>query len=299
MSEFTPENVEQLVEACRENASAIAEGLNLCFDLKKEVAIGESSPWDSENVPVEFDGPGLIVSFQVGENFLFALIPQTLPLPDWYLNPGDSESSRLQTLAMEWSMNLVPMDLEATEFASIAVENLKQSVLESSTEDWATNFNMEVTDEQGDSSQIVVVWPTKQAVIASEDPPDSNESSQNESTDEPSTQPKPVVEKRVEKKPVMRSRDLPTGIGRILSLPVNVVVCLAEKQIDMDHLLNLSPGGLISFNKSCEDYLDLYVNNHRYCRGEAVKIGEKFGLKIMEVGVVDEREDPIIHQEED
>ncbi len=81
---------------------------------------------------------------------------------------------------------------------------------------------------------------------------------------------------------------------RLLKLPVTVVVYLAEKKIEVEQLLMISPGALITFNKPCEDLLDLYVNNHRYCRGEAVKIGEKFGIKISEVGVVDVRESPIL-----
>ena len=78
-------------------------------------------------------------------------------------------------------------------------------------------------------------------------------------------------------------------------LPVVVTARLAEKKIELGQLRSLTPGALITFNKSCEDLLDLYVNNHRYCRGEAVKIGEKFGLKINEVGVVEVRESRILN----
>lgn len=89
-------------------------------------------------------------------------------------------------------------------------------------------------------------------------------------------------------------RPIPANARRLLKLPVKVVVYLAQKKIEVEQLLAISPGALITFNKPCEDLLDLYVNNHRYCRGEAVKIGEKFGIKISEVGVVDVRESPIL-----
>ncbi len=78
------------------------------------------------------------------------------------------------------------------------------------------------------------------------------------------------------------------------ALPVVVTARLAEKKIEMGQLRSLTPGALITFNKSCEDLLDLYVNNRRYCQGEAVKIGEKFGLKVNNVGVVDVRETKIV-----
>jgi len=60
-------------------------------------------------------------------------------------------------------------------------------------------------------------------------------------------------------------------------------------------LLSLTPGALITFNKSCEDLLELCINDRYYCQGEAVKIGEKFGLKINEVGVVEQREPQVLN----
>jgi flagellar motor switch protein FliN/FliY len=69
---------------------------------------------------------------------------------------------------------------------------------------------------------------------------------------------------------------------RLMNVPVQISVRLAEKRVEMDSILSLVPG---SFNKCCEDLLDLYVNNRRFGRGEAVKIGEKFGLRLTEVGV--------------
>lgn len=72
--------------------------------------------------------------------------------------------------------------------------------------------------------------------------------------------------------------------GRLMKLPVNVAVHLAERKMELSQLLTMAPGTLLTFDKSCEDLLDLYVNNQIYARGEAVKIGEKFGLKINEMG---------------
>ena len=83
-------------------------------------------------------------------------------------------------------------------------------------------------------------------------------------------------------------------LSRLRFLPVQVSVRLAEKRIPMSQLMNITPGMLIPFNKSCDDLLDLYVNNSRFCRGEAVKIGEKFGLKIDEVGIHTETERKVI-----
>ncbi len=91
--------------------------------------------------------------------------------------------------------------------------------------------------------------------------------------------------------PAPKEPEKPTGptprerLHRLMKLEVPVSVRLAEKRITMGQLINIGPGGLITFPKSCDDLLDLYVNNRLYAKGEAVKIGEKFGIKINEVGV--------------
>ncbi|HLJ12417.1 MAG TPA: FliM/FliN family flagellar motor switch protein [Planctomycetaceae bacterium] len=89
----------------------------------------------------------------------------------------------------------------------------------------------------------------------------------------------------------------PSRIDRLKKLPVPVIVKLAEKRIEMGQLLGIGPGAIITFEKSCEDLLDFYVNNQLYCRGEAVKIGEKFGIKICEVGSMHERLSAVLSAE--
>ena len=85
------------------------------------------------------------------------------------------------------------------------------------------------------------------------------------------------------------------GHDRLHNVPVRVVVTLAEKRIEVGQLSGISPGTLITFSKPCEELLDLYVNNRAFCRGEAVKIGEKFGLKVTEIGVKPVRESRVLN----
>jgi flagellar motor switch protein FliN/FliY len=82
---------------------------------------------------------------------------------------------------------------------------------------------------------------------------------------------------------------------RLRHIPVTVSVRLAEKRIPMSQLLGVTPGALITFNKSVEDLLDLYVSDTKYCRGEAVKIGESFGLKINQIALPQEMESKVVH----
>ena len=81
----------------------------------------------------------------------------------------------------------------------------------------------------------------------------------------------------------------PKELQRILHIEVPVIVRLAEKRMPLREVLDLSIGSIIEFDKGAEDLLDLMVNNQPVGRGEAVKIGEKFGLKLTEIGPVEER----------
>ncbi len=84
-------------------------------------------------------------------------------------------------------------------------------------------------------------------------------------------------------------------LDEVKKLPVQVIVRLAEKKMPVSQLVDLAPGSLLMFDKSCDELLDLYVNNQLLCRGEAVKIGEKFGLKINEIPARIVREEKVIH----
>jgi flagellar motor switch/type III secretory pathway protein FliN len=45
-------------------------------------------------------------------------------------------------------------------------------------------------------------------------------------------------------------------------------------------VLNIGPGSIIQFEKNCEQPLTLCVGNQPVAQGEAVKVGEKFGIKL-------------------
>ncbi|NNJ26519.1 FliM/FliN family flagellar motor switch protein [Alienimonas chondri] len=68
--------------------------------------------------------------------------------------------------------------------------------------------------------------------------------------------------------------------ARLARLPVPVTVRLAEKRVPLATIRNLVPGALLSFDKDCGAPLDLYVANRKHAIGEAVKVGEHFGLKV-------------------
>jgi len=109
-----------------------------------------------------------------------------------------------------------------------------------------------------------------------------------------------VVNQPLESEPAQKPRvqytDIDDGIRRLppyakslLKVRVPVTVTLASAKYPVSQILELGPGSIIQFNKPCEDNLTLEVGDHSIARGEAVKIGDKFGLWITSMTMPDER----------
>ena len=72
-------------------------------------------------------------------------------------------------------------------------------------------------------------------------------------------------------------------LARILKIRVPVRVQLASRQMSIADVRRLSLGTIIEFHKPIEEPLELLINNHPVGRGNAVKVGEHFGLRISEI----------------
>ena len=80
----------------------------------------------------------------------------------------------------------------------------------------------------------------------------------------------------------------PNELRRILRMQVPVIVKLAERKLTLAEVMRLGPGAIIEFIKSNEEPLELLINNKPIGVGDAVKVGENFGLKINQIGDVRE-----------
>jgi flagellar motor switch/type III secretory pathway protein FliN len=84
-------------------------------------------------------------------------------------------------------------------------------------------------------------------------------------------------------------RRLPHYTRSLLRIKVPVVVTLAENRQPLHRIVELGPGSIIQFDKSCEEMLELAVGNRTIASGEAVKVGDKFGLRITSIILPEER----------
>jgi len=76
---------------------------------------------------------------------------------------------------------------------------------------------------------------------------------------------------------------------RILGLAVPVSVVLADRDLRVEAILEMKVGTIIEFDVPFDSDLALFAANRRIGTGQAVKVGENFGLRVAKIGTVTER----------
>jgi flagellar motor switch protein FliN/FliY len=339
MAQLTDIQIQRTIDACRDHLVEIAETFRTTIGSEIRLSAGEPTDIGEGGGLADFQTPGLAIAMTVGEQGLVVLVPQTLPLPAWYRQPDISQNNRLQTLAHELTLHLLPADLQSERYLAIPTENLIEVAQSAVVAPSAKMVELSVFHPDGTHeaafAKILVIVPVNappvpgigqaasdngpRASAASPTPPavagdsrsgaaaDVLDLSDVPAEDAPSEEADSVTslvdesgESFVTELDGSDSHSAAASAGaalralRVLRVPVTVSVRLAERKMSLGAVVALGPGSLVTFNKSCEDLLDLYVNNHRYCQGEAIKIGESFGLKISKVGVTEERKERII-----
>jgi flagellar motor switch/type III secretory pathway protein FliN len=94
-------------------------------------------------------------------------------------------------------------------------------------------------------------------------------------------------------RPPASPKALPEYTQSLLHVRVPVVVMLARKRQTLGRIVELGPGSIIQFEKSCEEMLELEAGGQPIALGEAVKVGDKFGLRITSIILPDERFKPV------
>jgi flagellar motor switch protein FliN/FliY len=78
-------------------------------------------------------------------------------------------------------------------------------------------------------------------------------------------------------------------LQRILEVEVPVIVEVGRRQMKLHDIIRLIPGSIVELPKSADEDLELLVNNKPIGAGEAVKVGESFGIRIHYVGDLKDR----------
>ena len=80
-----------------------------------------------------------------------------------------------------------------------------------------------------------------------------------------------------------------SGLETILALEVPVIVQIAERVMTVEEVTGIAPGAIIELSKSANDDLEILVNNTTIGTGNAVKVGENYGIRVTFLGDLDDR----------
>lgn len=77
------------------------------------------------------------------------------------------------------------------------------------------------------------------------------------------------------------------NLGFVMDVPVELRVELGRRRSRIGDLLRLGPGSILELDKPNGEALDIYVNDRLIARGEAVVVGERYGIRLTEVLIQD------------
>jgi flagellar motor switch/type III secretory pathway protein FliN len=276
--------IDEIVTACTAGAAEAAEALGRAFGAT--VTLTVAAPRAAEGAP-GLTGPGLmLLLIREPASIVVALPAAGGLLPDWCRQPDPTGQSKLSTLAQELGIIVLPESLAPQDFKTVWVENLAET--------------LEQADIKGEAMLVPVEWSEgdRHGTLGIVFPIVAVEAIATESA-APAVPPGIAAPRAAAPVPAAPPRgaplrrELPLYTRSLLRVRVPVVVTLAEKRQPLGHVIELSPGAIIQFEKSCEEMLELSVNNRSVAVGEAVKVGDKFGLRITAITLPEERFRPI------
>jgi flagellar motor switch protein FliN len=71
--------------------------------------------------------------------------------------------------------------------------------------------------------------------------------------------------------------------ANVLKIDTTLSVTVVRQQISLERVLGLVPGAMLTFPKHYADPMELDAAGHAIAHGEIVKVGDKFGIRILEM----------------
>jgi flagellar motor switch/type III secretory pathway protein FliN len=302
MSSFDLEILDTVVAACRtgqeEAALAFQQGLGL--EQPVRLSVGDSSSVALEQLIEECPGGGLILILQGTASAAVLVLPESSGLvPNWCRSPDGGGEANLARLAVDLGSRWFPASCGVGTGTAGYVQDLPAALRRAGLPERVARIVLAVQSGTG-SGTWWLLWPASDPAAALEGVPSVDAGATQPPApagpapdSQDTTPPAPETPHRNRKVP---NHDLEEGIQRLpaysrslLKIQVPVKVTLAEARQPLEKVLAIGPGSIIHFNKPCEDAMTLELNGQKIALGEAVKVGDKFGLWITSMVLPEER----------
>ena len=73
------------------------------------------------------------------------------------------------------------------------------------------------------------------------------------------------------------------NLEMLLDVPVVMTVEVGRKSMTIKDLLSLTPGAVVTFDRSVTEPMDVMINGTLIARGEVVSADGKFGLRLVDI----------------
>jgi len=90
-----------------------------------------------------------------------------------------------------------------------------------------------------------------------------------------------------------RLAQLPPYARSLLRIEVPIIVTLAKTRHPVGRVVDLAPGTILHFSKAFDEPLTVSVGGCDVAVGEAVKVGDKFGVRIASMVMPEEKFEPV------
>ena len=304
MSDYNSSAISDFTATIQAGAAEAMEALKRAFDIEVvSLEPGQSGELLTSDIDPVYRSPGLLMLPITGGVGCAILIPKSTGLvPGWCDAPDATGKSKLTTLAQEWGMIFLPEDYFPEEFRAESVPNLIDACMNGHLGDSPGYIELNITKKDNNQAKILMVWPLQEPskVFVASDEPDVDvppppsipglggsmemlsENSGYVPFDEDS-----IYESSGAKQ--MTVDDLPGFTRSLLKVKLPVAAVLAQSRLPIKMILELGVGSVVQFDKSCDSLLELQVGDVTVGTGEAVKIGDKFGLRVHNILLPEER----------
>jgi len=256
-----------------------------------EVAVEPLEHFDADAAAKTWAEPGLMILLTVENSAALVVLPESCGLlPDWYAEPDATQQSVLATLAQEAGMLVLPEQFMPEGFKAARVSNLAAAIERGGVAAGAGIVPLRVKAPSGTSGVLSLIWPADSPGDVFAEPETAKATPAPSAAKASSPPAAAAAPTSFTPAPVGRGVDeLPAYSRSLLRIKVPVIVTLAETKQPIGRIVELGPGTIIQFDKSCEEMLSLQVGDQPVAEGEAVKVGDKFGIRLTSLRLPGER----------
>lgn len=290
MTAFNLEALSEVISACEATAVEASDAFSRAFDQKIQLTLGEGSELSVDTDLADWQAAGLAIVLNVESEAALVLISESSGvLPDWYASPDPTGESKLATLGQELGMTLLPEEFMAMEFQVQAVDNLALACESGQPGSSPAKLSLQL-EINGKPHEALMVWPLTSPASVFQSPATSPEPAPAPAKPQAApSAPQPSSQSAATRPRIGSYNELPSFGRSLLQIEVPIRVILAAKKMKVNDIINVGVGTIIQFDKSCEDTLDVEIGRQKIAEGEAVKIGDKFGVRVTSITMPEER----------